>query len=98
MSSAARGPLHAAYPRQYYGRMNSRLRKIIERAEAWPEPAQEKLVLAALEIEAEQQRSGFYEATPEELGAVDEALEQVRRGEVASPAEIEEAFAKLRRK
>ena len=76
--------------------MNSKLRKIIERAETWSEPAQEQLVLAALEIEAEQQ-GGFYEATPEELHAVDEALDQARRGEIASAAEVEAAFAKLRR-
>ena len=41
--------------------------------------------------------SGVYRATPEELDAIDEALEQVARGELASKEEIEAAFASYRR-
>jgi hypothetical protein len=52
-------------------------------------------VRAGLEIEAEQ--SGRYRATALELQALDEALAQVRRGEIASEQEIEDAFAKFRR-
>ena len=75
--------------------MNNRLRKIIQRAEAWSKPAQDELVQAALEIEAEQR--GLYHATADELRAIDAALEEVDRGEIASSAEVEAAFSKLRR-
>ena len=75
--------------------MNTKLRKIIQRAEAWPKAAQDELVQTALEIEAEQQ--GLYHATADELRAIDAALEEVDRGEIASSAEVEAAFGKLRR-
>ena len=75
--------------------MKSSLRKLLERVETWPETAQDELVRAGLEIEAEQ--SGRYRATALELQALDEALAQVRRGEIASEQEIEDAFAKFRR-
>ena len=75
--------------------MKSSLRKLLERVETWPETAQDELVRAGLEIEAEQ--SGRYRATAHELQAHDEALAQVRRGEIASQQEIEDAFAKFRR-
>lgn len=75
--------------------MNSRLRKIIQRADAWSKPAQDELLQVALEIEAEQH--GVYHATADELRAIDAALEEVDCGEIASPAEVEAAFGKLRR-
>ena len=40
---------------------------------------------------------GPYQASPEELAAIDEALEQVERGERASPAGVEAAFARFRK-
>ena len=39
----------------------------------------------------------MYHADPEELEAIDEALGQVARGEIATPEEIEAAFARFRR-
>jgi len=75
--------------------MNSRLRKIIERAETWAKPAQDELVQTAIEIEAEQH--GVYHPTADELRVIDAALEEVERGEIASSAEVEAAFGKLRR-
>ena len=47
-------------------------------------------------LEIEQGRSGDYHATPEDLAAIDEALEAVKRGEVATEAEVEAVFAKYR--
>jgi hypothetical protein len=67
----------------------------MQRAETWPEEAQEQLVQAGLEIEAEQK--GAYFATPDELQAIDDALAEVARGEIASAAEVKAAFAKFRR-
>jgi hypothetical protein len=70
------------------------LKEVLQRVEAWPEEDQEELAEAAREIEA--RRTGTYHATPEELAAIDEALGQVARGELASKEEIEAAFAKFR--
>jgi hypothetical protein len=44
---------------------------LIEQAVDWPRDAQEQLVEAGREIEAA--RSGVYEATSDELAAIDEA-------------------------
>jgi hypothetical protein len=74
--------------------MTPRAKKLVEQLESWPEEDQEELVEYAREIEA--RRTGEYHATPEELEAIDEALGQVARGEVASKEEIEAAFAKFR--
>lgn len=62
--------------------------------ETWPEQDQQELAEVARDIDA--RRSGVYHATPEELRAIDEALGQVARGEIASREEIEAAFAKFR--
>ncbi len=62
--------------------MTPKLEELFERAGSWPAAAQEDLVRAGLEIEAEQE--GPYRATAEELRAIDEALDQVARGEIAS--------------
>jgi hypothetical protein len=74
--------------------MTPTTKKLLERVEFWPAQDQEELAEYAREIEA--RRSGVYDATPEELAAIDEALGQVARGEVSSKEEIEAAFAKFR--
>ncbi|HEX9323353.1 MAG TPA: hypothetical protein VF913_14735 [Xanthobacteraceae bacterium] len=74
----------------------AKLKELLERAETWPENAQQELVQLGAEIEGELQ-AGDYRATPEELAAIDEALEQVARGEVATEAEVEAAFRTFRR-
>jgi hypothetical protein len=70
------------------------LKNVLERAETWPEEDQDELAELGRDIEA--RRSGAYHATAEELEAIDEALGQVARGEMASKEEIEAAFAKFR--
>lgn len=77
-------------------RMNAKLKDALQRVETWPEWAQDELALAALEIDQEL-KAGTYHATREELRKIDEALAAVRRGEVASEAEVEAVFAKHRR-
>ncbi|HLI23194.1 MAG TPA: hypothetical protein VKV32_18865 [Stellaceae bacterium] len=74
--------------------MNAKLRQILERAESWPPQDQEDLAEFAREIEA--RRTGVYHASDDELKAVDQALGQAARGEIASKDEIEAAFAKFR--
>jgi hypothetical protein len=75
--------------------MTPRAKGLLDQPESWPEEDQEELVEYAREIEA--RRTGNYHATPEELKAIDKALGQVARGEIASNEEIEAAFAKFRR-
>lgn len=74
--------------------MGPTTRKLLERVESWPKEDQDDLLEYAREIEA--RRTGVYTARPEELAAIDEALGQVARGELASKDEIEAAFAKFR--
>lgn len=75
--------------------MNAKLKDVLDRAERWPEWAQRDLAELALEIDREI-GAGTYRATSEELRKIDEALAAVRRGEVASDAELEAVFAKHR--
>ena len=79
----------------YWNSRTQTVKEILRRVEAWPQEDQEELAEIARDIEA--RRSGVYHATLEELEAIDEALGQVARGEVASKEEIEAAFAKFRR-
>ena len=75
--------------------MTPMTKRLLEQVESWPQEDQEELAEYAREIEA--RRTGVYHATAEELEAIDEALGQVARGEVASREEIEASFAKFRR-
>ncbi len=61
----------------------ARLQKLIERVQTWPEAAQEELVAVADEIESELQ-AHEYHATTEELEAIDAAVAEIDRGEVAT--------------
>jgi ParB-like chromosome segregation protein Spo0J len=74
--------------------MSPSVKDILRRVETWPEEDQRELAEIARDIEA--RRSGVYHATTDELQAIDEALGQVARGEVASKEGIEAAFAKFR--
>jgi hypothetical protein len=68
------------------------VKAVLERVPTWPEDQQQELAEVALEIEAE--LAGVeYDATPDELAAIDEGL----AGEVASEEEINAAFAVFRR-
>ncbi|TQF28276.1 hypothetical protein [Bradyrhizobium sp. UNPA324] len=74
----------------------SDLRNLLERAQTWSEEAQNELVAIASEIENEL-LGGEYLATQEELRSIDAALASIDRGEVATDAEVAEAFAKFQR-
>lgn len=65
---------------------------VLSRVPTWPVERQQQLIEIALEIEAE--CDGLpYEATEEELRAIDEA----RASGIATPEEVQAAFARLRR-
>jgi len=70
------------------------LSAILKRVESWPEAAQRQLAEIALEIE--QDLSGVYRATPEELAGIDRGIAAANRGEFATDAEVEAALAKFR--
>jgi len=64
---------------------------VFQRIPTWPEHRQQELAELALEIEAEL-AGASYEATPNELTAIDEGL----AGEAASKEEIRAVFATFR--
>jgi hypothetical protein len=74
--------------------MKPKTQKLLEQVQSWPEEDQDELAEYARDIEA--RRTGVYYATPEELQAIDEAIAELDRGEVASEAEVRAAFAKFR--
>jgi hypothetical protein len=67
------------------------VKAVLERVPTWPEDRQQELAEVALEIEAEL-AGAEYDATPDELAAIDEGL--ARRA--ASEAEVKAAFAVFR--
>jgi hypothetical protein len=71
------------------------LKILLERVQTWPEAAQDELVAVANQIESEL-HCRDYLATQEELRIIDAAMASIDGGEVATDAEIEEAFAKFR--
>ena len=68
------------------------VKAILARVPTWPEDRQQQLVEIALEIEAEL-AGAKYEATPEELAAIDQGLSE----EPATEEEVKAAFALLRK-
>ncbi len=74
--------------------MTKTAKQLLERVASWPEEDIEKLEEAARQIEA--WRSGEYEITVEELRAIDEAIAELDRGEVATPEQVRAAFAAFR--
>jgi hypothetical protein len=72
--------------------MSPAIKQIIERVASWPEEDQEELAELAREIEA--RRTGVYNATADELRALDEA----ERSGIASEEEVEAAFRSFRRR
>ena len=68
------------------------VKAVLERVPNWPEGRQQQLAEIALEIEAELVGAG-YDATPDELAAIDEGVAE----ETASEEEVKAAFAVFRR-
>ncbi len=71
----------------YISTMALGLKELLEKAASWPEEDREELAEAAAEIEA--RRTGRYTMTDAERAAVNNGLQQVRRGEFASDAEMQ---------
>jgi hypothetical protein len=75
--------------------MSKKLKEIIERAETWPQEAQEQAIATLQAIEAE--FVAPYELTEDDRKAIDRGLEDVRRGRIASDEEVSRLFARYRR-
>ena len=70
------------------------LKDLLPRIDAWPSEDQQAFVEAARGIEAE--RTGVYQATAEELAAIDRGLDDVRGGRLAEVEALAEVRAKFR--
>jgi hypothetical protein len=75
--------------------MTNPMDKALAAISRWPASRQDEA--AQFPLALDRLGSGSYRASAEELAAVDEALEQVRRGDFATAAEVEAAFARFRR-
>jgi hypothetical protein len=67
------------------------VKAVLKRVPTWPEERQQELAELALEIEADL-AGAEYNATPDELAAIDEGF----AGEAASEEEVDAAFAQFR--
>ena len=76
---------------------SAKLKDLLDRAQSWPESAQDELVSLADQIESEL-RAPDYVATHDELRIIDTAVASIDAGENATDEEIAAAFAKFRRK
>jgi predicted nuclease with TOPRIM domain len=74
--------------------MTKLMKKALEAMREWPQDRQDEAAALLLALD----RLGTsYHATQDELRAIDEALDQVERGERATPAQVEDAFARFRK-
>lgn len=73
-------------------KMNNKLRQLVQRAETWPEAAQEAAVASLQAIEEDY--LGLAELTREDLEALKKSGEDVRVGRFANEAEIHEVFGR----
>ena len=74
--------------------MNKVLENLIDRVAALPKEAHEEAVRSLVEIE--ERHTGVYRFDDEERADILEALEEVKRGEVASDDEVAALFKRLR--
>lgn len=74
--------------------MNKVLENLIDRVAALPKEAQEEAVRSLVDIE--ERHTGVYTFGDEERAAILEALEEVKRGEIASDDEAAALFKRLR--
>jgi len=70
--------------------------RIFERVRSWPQEQQERA--AAILLALEEQGTGTYELTNEELAAVEEAEAEADRGEFVTEEEIKTVFDRYRRR
>jgi hypothetical protein len=67
--------------------MDTETRELLEKVASWPEEDRQELIEVAAEIEA--RRTGRYVMTDHERAAVNNGLQQVKRGEFVSDVEMQ---------
>ncbi len=72
------------------------LKEAMQKAESWPEEAQQELAAIAREMD-EELRGGVYHASPEELEGIDRGLKAAREGRFATDKEVQAVLSKQRR-
>jgi len=75
--------------------MTRLMEKALEAVRGWPQDRQDEA--ARLLLALDQLGPAPYRASDEELRAIDEALEQIARGERATADEVKAAYARFRR-
>jgi len=68
---------------------------LLERAEAWPQEAQEELIRNSIEIERKQ--GAVYHLDDEERADIRQGLAEIDRGEIAPDKSVQDTFEDLRR-
>ncbi len=76
--------------------MTDLMEKALAAIRKWPAERQDEAAQMLLALD--RLGPGAYRASPDELQAIDEGLDQLRRGDFASDAEIEAAFARFRKR
>jgi len=74
--------------------MTDLMEKALAAIGRWPATRQNEAAEMLLALD---RLGATYDATPDELAAIDEALAQAERGEFASDADVETAFRRFRR-
>jgi hypothetical protein len=75
--------------------MTELLNKALDAVRSWPKERQDEA--AAFLLALDRLGQGPYEASEEELAAIDEALGQIERGETATPSQVAAAFSHFRK-
>jgi predicted transcriptional regulator len=70
------------------------IKAILDRVLTWPPELQEIAAEVLLDIESEQD-GGVYEPSDEEWAAIQEGMEQARRGELVSDEEMDALWKKF---
>jgi hypothetical protein len=76
--------------------MTKLLDQAVAKVRELPEDEQERAA-ESLMVFAELARQGLYKLSPEERTAIEASKAEVRRGEFATDAEVEAAYARFRR-
>lgn len=74
--------------------MTRTLEEVLRRVETWPRERQERAARLLLALEAAE--TSVYQLTDEEAADIDEALQEMERGEVASEEEVRAVFNRFR--
>jgi predicted transcriptional regulator len=69
---------------------------LLERVEAWPQEAQDKLMRSALAIE--RKHGGMYRLDNEGRADIREGVAEIERGAVAADEDVKKSFEDLRRR